>query len=289
MYGDGDVYLELRLGLIGNAISKSRAPSLHIFLGKRHGYEVSYELFDQSRKDPNACVKQINQLKQEQYNGCNITHPFKQTALSAVDRLEVSGALVGATNTIRFGENVVATNSDYSGFIRAIKANLPNQDFGSSLLLGAGGVGRAVAYGLGSFSEGLVNIYDPSAESAMALANELQQKGFKAVAIHYSELAHVSQSVEGILNCSPIGHFQSPGMPLDASCIGNQKWAFDAVYTPLDTPFLRTCRQANLSVVSGFELFFYQGLESFEFWTGQSVDEHDVRDAFVNESGIDLS
>ena len=122
-------------------------------------------------------------------------------------------------------------------------------------------MGRAVAYGLGSFSEGLVNIYDPSAERAMALANELQQKGFNAVAIHYSELAHVSQSVEGILNCSPIGHYQSPGMPIDASYIGNQKWAFDAVYTPLDTSFLRTCRQA-IRVVNGFELFFYQGLES---------------------------
>jgi shikimate dehydrogenase len=122
----------------------------------------------------------------------------------------------------------------------------------------------------------------------MALANELQQKGFNAVAIHYSELAHVSQSVEGILNCSPIGHYQSPGMPIDARYIGNQKWAFDAVYTPLDTPFLRTCRQANLSVVNGFELFFYQGLESFEFWTGQSIDEHDVKDAFVEELGVDL-
>ena len=281
--------MELRLGLIGNAISKSRAPSLHIFLGKYHGYEITYELFDKSRDNPNACVKQINQLKQEQYHGCNITYPFKQTALSCVDRLEASGALVGATNTIRFGENVVATNSDYSGFIRAIKANLPNQDFGSSLLLGAGGVGRAIAYGLGSFSEGLANIYDPSAERAAALANELQQKGFNAVAIHYSELAHVSQSVEGILNCSPIGHYQSPGMPIDASYIGNQKWAFDAVYTPFDTQFLKACRQASLSVVNGFELFFYQGLESFEFWTGQCADEHDVRDAFVKELGIDRS
>ncbi|HCL68873.1 MAG: shikimate dehydrogenase [Gammaproteobacteria bacterium] len=289
MNGDGGVYLELRLGLIGNAISKSRAPSLHIFLGKIHGYRVSYELFDQSRNDPNECVKKINHLKQTQYQGCNITYPFKQTALSSVDKLEVSSALVGATNTIRFGENVVATNSDYSGFIRAIKTNLPDQDFGSSLLLGAGGVGRAVAYGLGSFSEGPVIIYDPSAERATALANELQQKGFDATAIHYSDLAHVSQSVEGILNCSPIGHYQSPGMPIDASCIGNQKWAFDAVYTPLDTQFLRTCRQANLSVVTGFELFFYQGLESFEFWTGQSIDEHNLKDAFIKESCFYLS
>ena len=44
-------------------------PISSYFLGKRYGYDVSYELFDQSRDDPNACVKQINQLRQEQYHG----------------------------------------------------------------------------------------------------------------------------------------------------------------------------------------------------------------------------
>jgi shikimate dehydrogenase len=61
------------------------------------------------------------------------------------------------------------------------------------------------------------------------------------------------------------------------------------VYTPLDTEFLKTCRQANLRIVSGFELFFYQGLDSFEFWTEQKADEKDVREAFIRESGIDAS
>ena len=78
-------------------------------------------------------------------------------------------------------------------------------------------------------------------------------------------------------------------MPINLDCIGNQKWAFDAVYTNLDTEFIRTCRQADLQIVSGFELFFYQGLDSFEFWTATKVDEHDVKRCVFKESGIDPS
>jgi len=61
------------------------------------------------------------------------------------------------------------------------------------------------------------------------------------------------------------------------------------VYTPLDTEFLQSCRQANLRTISGFELFFYQGLDSFEFWTEQKADEQAVREAFIRKSGIDVT
>jgi len=117
----------------------------------------------------------------------------------------------------------------------------------------------------------------------------LRKNDRDAEVVQQSELATVSQTVEGILNCSPVGNYQSPGMPINAKYIGHQKWAFDAVYTPLETEFLKTCREANLRIVSGFELFFYQGLDSFEFWTEQKADEKDVREAFILESKIDAT
>ena len=41
-----EISLNLKLGLIGNAIAKSRAPSLHLFLGNLHGFKLTYDLFD---------------------------------------------------------------------------------------------------------------------------------------------------------------------------------------------------------------------------------------------------
>ncbi len=284
-----EIFLKLKLGLIGNAIAKSRAPAFHIFLGKLHGIEVSYELFDPKTTTIRGFKDQLNHLSDNGYDGCNITYPFKQMAMQSVQSHEASSQLVGATNTIKFSTERCATNTDYSGFIRAIKSKLAAAKLGSSLILGAGGVGRAAAFGLASLSTETCHIFDTSADKASELVDALQKNGSDAVVVQQSELKTVSQTVEGILNCSPIGHYESPGMPIDPKYVGSQKWAFDAVYTPLDTEFLKTCQKANLRIVSGFELFFYQGLDSFEFWTEQKTDEKNVRENFIRDSGINAT
>ncbi|MFZ9022627.1 MAG: shikimate dehydrogenase family protein [Litorivicinaceae bacterium] len=284
-----EISLNLKLGLIGNAIAKSRAPSLHLFLGNLHGFKLTYDLFDPISNQNDRFIAQLKELQDQGYSGCNITYPFKQMAIESVQNCEASAQLVGATNTIKFSTETHAINTDYSGFVRAITSKLDKYEIGSTLILGAGGVGRAVAFGLASFPAGVCRIFDPSVDKALGLVDALRKHGFDAEIVWPSELEKVSQTVEGILNCSTVGHYKSPGMPINPEYIGHQKWAFDAVYTPLDTEFLKTCRQANLRIVSGFELFFYQGLDSFEFWTEQKADEKDVREAFIRESGIDAS
>ena len=281
-----ETFLNLKLGLIGNAIAKSKAPALHIFLGELHGLDVTYDLFDPLSNTEDSFITQINDLRDRGYSGCNVTYPFKQMAMQSVEHCEPSAKLVGATNTIKFGTETRAINTDHSGFIRALTSKLAAAEFGSTLILGAGGVGRAVAFGLASLSTGICHIFDPSTDRASELVSALNKNDFHSKIVHESELGSVSQRVKGILNCSPIGHYQSPGVPIDLKYISGQTWAFDAVYTPLDTEFLKTCRAANLQVVSGFELFFYQGLDSFEFWTKQKADEKGVREAFIRQSGI---
>ena len=279
--------MKLKLGLIGNAIAKSRAPELHVFLGKLHGFEVKYDLFDLFQSTSDSFSTTFDHLQHLGYHGCNVTYPFKQVAMRSVHVCEPSSQLVGATNTVKFSSATQAINTDYSGFIRALTSKLPKAELGSSLILGAGGVGRAVAFGLASLSSGPCHIFDASADKAKELVDALLESEHDAVFVTDANLAAVSQRVTGILNCSPIGHYQSPGIPINPDCIGSQTWAFDAVYTPIDTEFLKACREANLQIVSGFELFFYQGLDSFEFWTASKVDEHDVKKAFLRDHDVD--
>ena len=281
--------MRIRLGLIGNAIAKSRAPALHRFLGKLHGFDLTYDLFDPMSNQNDRFVAQLQTLRDEDYHGCNITYPFKQIAMHSVQHSEASAQLVGATNTLKFSTGTYAINTDYSGFVRAITSKLDKHEIGSALILGAGGVGRAVAFGLASFSAGTCYIFDPSIDKALELVDALRKHDLDAEVVQQSGLEGVSRAVEGILNCSPVGHYQSPGLPINPDYIGGQTWAFDAVYTPLETEFLKACRETNLRIVSGFELFFYQGLDSFEFWTEQKANDKDVREAFIRESGIDAT
>lgn len=73
--------------------------------------------------------------------------------------------------------------------------------------------------------------------------------------------------------------WQHPGTPIPTSLIGSQRWAFDVIYTPLETEFLAAARAQELEILSGYELFFYQGVDAFEIFTGRQVDEARLRAA----------
>ncbi len=63
------------------------------------------------------------------------------------------------------------------------------------------------------------------------------------------------------------------------------RWAFDAVYTPVDTEFLCDARAGGLETLSGYELFFHQGVDAFKLFTGCSVDMDALR-AELSEPGL---
>jgi shikimate dehydrogenase len=61
------------------------------------------------------------------------------------------------------------------------------------------------------------------------------------------------------------------------------KWAFDAVYTPVETQFLQDARAAGLTVISGYELFFGQGVDAWDIFTGIPLDHAALRAAIQEE------
>ena len=61
------------------------------------------------------------------------------------------------------------------------------------------------------------------------------------------------------------------------------EWAFDAVYTPVDTQFLRDAAAEGLQVMSGYELYFYQGLHAFKIFHGRPIDEAVLRAALLED------
>ena len=65
-----------------------------------------------------------------------------------------------------------------------------------------------------------------------------------------------------------------------------QAKAFDAVYVPIDTQFLTCAKQAGLDILSGFDLFLYQAVDSCIYFTDQSVDFDEVTAGFVEHEKI---
>jgi shikimate dehydrogenase len=71
------------------------------------------------------------------------------------------------------------------------------------------------------------------------------------------------------------------GTPVPRELMAGSEWAFDAVYTPVDTQFLQDATAEGLQVMSGYELYFYQGLHAFEIFHGRPIDDAVLRAALL--------
>ena len=279
--------MSIQLGLIGQKISQSKSPALQNMLGRIHGLDINYQLQERSSADESEFASALDSILARGFAGTNVTYPYKQIALKYTTETDRAAARVGATNCIRFEAGaLLATNTDYTGFIGAYKHRRGNRPAGNVLLIGAGGVGRAVAFALQELDVGRIHIFDLNSAGAQSLANALCAEGISAKVCSPEVLDQVSMEVDGLINCTPIGHRDSPGNPLPERCFGPQAWAFDAVYVPIDTEFLTCAAQAGLDLVTGFDLFLFQAIDSFAFFTHQSVDLPEVSEQFIAHEGI---
>jgi shikimate dehydrogenase len=279
--------MTIKIGLIGHAISQSQSPALHKMLGDIYGFDIQYDLIEPEHNTLECFKETLDRMRSEGYIASNVTFPFKQLATHVVTNGDQAVEMVGSTNTMRIGaEAIDATNTDFSGFVKGYQSRRGDKPAGKVLMLGAGGVGRAVAFGLTKLNAEKVYVYDLSATGAESLVEALIASGTDAEAILADEIPKVAKEVDGLVNCTPIGHLKSPGNPLDASLFGGQSWAFDAVYVPIDTEFLHASHQAGLDLVSGFDLFFYQGIEAFQFFVNKEVDSALARKQFVSQLNV---
>ena len=144
-------------------------------------------------------------------------------------------------------------------------------------LVGTGGVGRAVAFGLLELGASFLNLYDLSLAKAKALATSLKQANPQLTVRVCHDVYQLTEGVAGLVNCTPVGMYQYPGTPIPPALLKGKRWAFDVIYTPLETEFLAAARTEGLALLSGYELFFYQGVDAFEYFTGIKVDEARLR------------
>ncbi|PWW00329.1 shikimate dehydrogenase [Hoeflea marina] len=277
----------LRLGLIGGNIRASRSPALHRAAGRLAGLDTSYDLlipdemglsFEQVLADCSAAG----------YRGVNVTYPFKERVVPLLRICDPLIAALRAVNTVVFETHgMVGHNTDYSGFISAYRDRFGAAAPGKVVLVGAGGVGRAIAFGLVKLGAAELRIVDRDMTKAADLAGALAGLGGAGPAVVIEpDVRAASRSAEGILNCTPVGMVGSDATPVPDDCLDGVRWAFDAVYTPVETRFKTEAEAAGVSVLSGYELFFHQGVDAFGIFTGTPLaDPRRLRGALLNETG----
>lgn len=263
----------LRLGLLGSGVQKSRMPRLQMHLAETIGIALSYALLDEADSADFDAGDKVIQLISEGFQGINVTHPFKQRVHKLVSSSLIPGhEKIGSYNTLKFsGSDIYGANTDYLGFIQAYQYRRGALAPGKVFLAGAGGVGRAVACALADLGCDEIYIYDVLASQSDSLALHLQKRGVRVKVVNEYDKDSYIVSSDGLVNCTNIGMSQYPGTPFNPALINTQEWAFDAIYTPIETTFITNARESGLACISGFLLWLFQGLEAFMIFTGTKI------------------
>jgi 3-dehydroquinate dehydratase/shikimate dehydrogenase len=207
--------------------------------------------------------------QQEEIGGLSVTIPHKQSVLQLLTQAESAAQGIGACNTIVFnGEDRIGYNTDYRAAMDCLNEGLnkiheePNPFEGkSALLLGAGGVARAVGWGLAQ-RRVRVAITSRNFESASQLARE-----FGGRAVPWDERHSVQPNI--LVNGTPIGMFpEMDETPFRGDKLDPRTLVFDTIYNPEQTLLIRNARAAGCPVITGLSMFVRQAAYQYKLFTG---------------------
>ncbi|MFC7249947.1 shikimate dehydrogenase [Halomicroarcula sp. GCM10025324] len=251
-----DVY-----GLIGNPVEHSLSPPMHEAGYEALDLDARYVTFEPAADAGAEAIAAADTLA---VDGLNVTIPFKQDVFEAVEPAPLAER-IGAVNTVDFsGETPRGYNTDAVGAVRALAHHDVKLE-GTAVVVGAGGAGRAVAFGLAD--EGMaVRIANRTASKATTLAAEVDG----ATGHGLDDLDDLLADAEVLVNCTSVG-MEEDATPVPESALHGDLSVLDAVYSPIETRLLRDADAAGATTVDGAWMLLYQGVEAFELWTGETA------------------
>jgi shikimate dehydrogenase len=253
-------------GLIGSPIAASAAPAMHELAAEALGVRCHYQLIEVAGADQAGLRALLDGVRRLGFAGVNVTFPYKEAVLPLLDELSPRAREIGAINTVVVRDGrLVGYNTDTSGFERAIGDLVKTSGDGAVALIGAGGVGKAIAFALANLGVAELRIIDTERAKAAQLVRQLE--GRQAARV-FDRIEDAVDGVAGVINGTPLGMLPDRGMPVPETLLHGGMWVADAVYTPLWTPFLVAAKAKGAAVMSGRELAIHQAADAFELFTG---------------------
>ena len=255
-----------RFGLIGHPVAGSFSPKL---FEAAYGGRYPYDLLEGAEFGASW------QRFLDEYDGINITAPFKQDAFRAVDALSDDARLCGAVNlAVKTPAGIVGYNTDVAGVVLAVREALATREapgpagnlLQEALVVGCGGAGRAAA--VAALRLGCrVTLANRTPSRAAALADDLNAR-LSPIGTPASIDSPVGTwvTVEALSSLSPdLVIYTVPG-PMDGFPEFPEAIVLEANYR---TPCLKGCGR---TYISGLRWLLFQAVAGYEIFTGETPD-----------------
>lgn len=238
-------------GIIGYPLEVTLSPRMH----KAAFEEAKIEgVYLKMVVRPEHLKTALQALKMNGFRGVNVTNPHKEALLLFVSDITDTAREVGAVNTVLFRDDeIIGDNTDVFGFQRCLDNLALRIEDTTVILIGAGGVARAAAFGLSQRQLQDFIIVNRTVSKAKHLAQK-----YGAEALSLSKMSAQLSRAKLVINATSVD-MQSrviADLPKDS-------WYLDLNYR------YALKERDGIGIMNGLEMLVYQGARSFEIWTGR--------------------
>ena len=209
--------------------------------------------------------KTMHGIRALNIKGCSVSMPHKENVIPFLDEMDDSAQEIGAVNTILRKENgsLKGYNTDFYGAKKALENT--QIDGKEVLMLGAGGVARAVSLAVKELG-GQLTIANRTDRNALTLAKQLSAKTVNWEDVQFSS-GHL------LINTTPVGMNDPEAMIVNKELLHNFNSVMDVVIYPAETKLLKTAKEYGKNIIPGTLMCVYQAAQQFKIYTNQDAPE----------------
>lgn len=243
-----------KYGLIGHPLSHSWSKQFFTQKFKTENIDASYRLFDIERLHRKEQF--LSLIHQESLDGLNVTLPYKEKVMDWLDEIDEKAKKVGAVNCIVIRETKTkGYNTDIIGFSQSLLDFIPH-DYHSmkALVFGSGGAAKAVIFVLQQLHIAYTQVSRNEVFGELSYA-DLREEHFKQHQL--------------LINTTPVGMFPHIDelLPLPYHYVKPYHYAFDLVYNPEKTSFLKACEAHGAHGQNGYPMLILQAEAAYSLFT----------------------
>lgn len=253
-------------GLIGKTLVHSYSKEIHEALGR-----YAYDLISLS---PEAMPDYI---KAREFNGLNVTIPYKQDVIPLCDEITPLAEAIGAVNTLYWEHpdaedpksrgKLMGHNTDYDGFLYAAARAGIDFDGKNVLILGTGGTSLTTRKA--ASDKGAASIHIASRHRKNDCGSSSSHVGTPVEFISYDDLPDIADSTEIIINATPVGTYPNNLQQIISlrdfpNCCG----VIDVIYNPFKTGLLLEAEELGIPHSNGLPMLVSQATAAAGFFLG---------------------
>ncbi len=208
--------------------------------------------------------------------GALVTMPHKVSTVALLDEVSTTVRIAGSCNAIlkRPDGSLLGDMFDGAGFVRGVARKGRPLDGARALVVGAGGVGSAIAASLAAANAAAIGLYDAHPSAAEALGARLRE--------HYPKLAVATGSndpagYDVVVNATPLGMNDADPLPMDVSRISPKTFVGEVVMKQEVTPFLRAAMEKGCPVQVGTDMLYEMIPAYLEFFGFETATPANLR------------